>query len=179
MYLTVEPKRFLSVDVVMKKDGFYSSQPPRYGSGPTAFNRTNDRSTAKVGIWPLLGIIELLKILKSNCQLVGTTKWYEYTNMGVGRGSLCLSPGFWKFEQKKVVFLVSNGKKQISPLLAPPPRNNFSKNPLVPPLKKILPTPIYNEIHFFKTFPIAKHHNSSWTSSKRLHRSNIYIVWLV
>jgi len=34
--------------------------------------------------------------------------------MGVGKGNL-------KITAEKVVFLVSSGKKQISPLLAPPP----------------------------------------------------------
>jgi len=37
-----------------------------------------------------------------------------------------------KFSAKKVVFLVSRGKKQISPLLAPP-RKIFVNIPLVPP----------------------------------------------
>jgi len=39
---------------------------------------------------------------------------------------------FWKFHQKKVVFLVSRGKKQISPLLAPSPRKILEKNPSAP-----------------------------------------------
>jgi len=44
-------------------------------------------------------------------------------NMGVGRGKqggLWLSPWILKFSAKKVVFLVSSGKNQISPLLDPP-----------------------------------------------------------
>jgi len=42
------------------------------------------------------------------------------TAMGVGRrgrGQGLL--GFWKCQQKRVIFLVSSGKKQISPLLDP------------------------------------------------------------
>jgi len=49
--------------------------------------------------------------------------------------------GFWTFQQKKVIFLVSSTKKHISPLLARP-QNNFGK-PLVPTMEKILPTPIF------------------------------------
>jgi len=47
--------------------------------------------------------------------------------MGVGRGALAPS---WilKFLAKKVVFLVSSGKNQISPLLAPPGKIE-EKNP--------------------------------------------------
>jgi len=41
-----------------------------------------------------------------------------------------------KIEAKKVVFVVSSGKKQISPLLAPP--RKIWKNPLVPPPGKNL-----------------------------------------
>jgi len=43
-----------------------------------------------------------------------------------------------KILAKKVVFLVSRGKKQISPLL--PPVEKFWKNLPVTPLEKILPT---------------------------------------
>jgi len=57
-----------------------------------------------------------------------------------GAGGSWPPRGFWKFQQKKVVFLVSSGKKQISPLLAP--IDKFWKNPQVPPLEKILPTPM-------------------------------------
>jgi len=42
---------------------------------------------------------------------------------------------------KKVVFLYSSGKTHISPLLAPP-LEIFWKNLPVPPLEKILPTPM-------------------------------------
>jgi len=57
--------------------------------------------------------------------------------VGKDRGGPCL-PWILKFSAKKVVFLVSSGKNQISPLLAP--LEKFRKNPLVPPLEKILPT---------------------------------------
>ena len=58
------------------------------------------------------------------------------TSMGVGRGGW--GPGFRIFQQKKTVFLVSSGKNQTSPLLAPP-RKSLGKS-LVPPTGKILPT---------------------------------------
>ena len=48
--------------------------------------------------------------------------------------------GFRNF-QKKVVFLVSRGKNEISPLLAPP-RKFLEKSTRGPPLEKILPTPM-------------------------------------
>jgi len=44
----------------------------------------------------------------------------QHSFMGVWRGAQrACSPGFWKRKQKKVVFLVSSGKKQISSLLVP------------------------------------------------------------
>jgi len=60
--------------------------------------------------------------------------------MGVGRGET-RPPWILKISAKRVVFLVSSGKKQISPLFAH--LEKFWKNPLVPPpLGKILPTPM-------------------------------------
>jgi len=47
-----------------------------------------------------------------------------------------------KFSAKKVVFSVLSGKKQISPVLFWAPLEKFWKNPLVPPLEEILPTPM-------------------------------------
>jgi len=47
---------------------------------------------------------------------------------------------------KKAVFLVSPDKTQISQLLAPLPKKHFWKNPLVPPLEKILPTPMHTSM---------------------------------
>jgi len=56
--------------------------------------------------------------------------------MGVRRGwQGGLTTVFGKFQQKKVVFLVSSGKKQILPLLAP--LEKFWKNPLVFPTWKM------------------------------------------
>ena len=46
----------------------------------------------------------------------------------------------WKISAKNVVFLVSSGKKQISPLLATPGKI-LEKSPWAP-LEKILPTPM-------------------------------------
>jgi len=56
---------------------------------------------------------------------------------GEGRGS------FWKFQQKKLIFLVSSGKKkQISPVLAP--LEKFWKNsPLAPPGKNYSDALVY------------------------------------
>jgi len=52
--------------------------------------------------------------------------------MGVGRGSRgAFPPGFWNFQEKKVIFLVLRGKKHILPLW-PPPYKNFEKNPNAP-----------------------------------------------
>jgi len=47
---------------------------------------------------------------------------------------------------KKVVFLVSSGKKQISPLLAL--LEKFWKNSLVAPLEKIPPTPMFGCLRY-------------------------------
>ena len=48
-----------------------------------------------------------------------------------GRAGGTKAPWILKFSAKKVVFLVSSGKNQISPLLTP--LEKFRKNPLVPP----------------------------------------------
>ena len=54
--------------------------------------------------------------------------------MGIGRGQEDLGPTWiLTILAKKIVFLVSSGKKQPSPLLTP--LENFWKNALVPPLK--------------------------------------------
>jgi len=46
---------------------------------------------------------------------------------------ICHNPlDFRKFQQKKVIFLVSNGKKRISPLLASP-KKILGKSPSAPP----------------------------------------------
>jgi len=67
--------------------------------------------------------------------------------MGVGRGEReALAPWILKLLAKKVVFSISRGKKQISPLLAPPGKN-FGKIPYWPPLEKIFPTPMYRPVH--------------------------------
>jgi len=60
--------------------------------------------------------------------------------MGVGRGAGGPTPPWiLKLSAKKVVFSISRGKKQISPLLAP--LEKFWENPLLPPpLEKFLPT---------------------------------------
>jgi len=56
--------------------------------------------------------------------------------MGVGReGRGAFPPWTLKVLEKKVVFLVFSGKKQISPLLASPGKN-FEKSPSGPPWKK-------------------------------------------
>jgi len=61
--------------------------------------------------------------------------------MGVGRWGVGPRPHLiLKFSAKKVVFLVLSGKNQISPLLAP--LEKYRKNTLVPPMEKILPTPM-------------------------------------
>jgi len=64
--------------------------------------------------------------------------------MGVGEGEG--PPGFGKFHQKKVVCLVSSGKRQISLL---PPLEKFWKIPLWPPLEKILSMPMRIVLYFF------------------------------
>jgi len=61
--------------------------------------------------------------------------------MGVGRGEQGgIHPLDFEIFNKKVVFLVLGRKKQISPLLGPVEK--CWKNPLVPPLEKIFPTPM-------------------------------------
>jgi len=64
-------------------------------------------------------------------------------SMGVGRGGRGRPwpPRILKLLAKKVVFSISRGKNQISPLLAPPGKN-FGKIPYWPPLEKIFPTPM-------------------------------------
>ena len=58
-----------------------------------------------------------------------------------------LAPLYFEIpQQKKVVFLISSGKNQIYLLLAP--LDKFKKNPLMPPLEKILPTPMVVTTHF-------------------------------
>jgi len=59
--------------------------------------------------------------------------------MGVGSGTC--SPGFWNFQQLKVVFLVSTEKNQISPLLAPPWKNLGKIPYCLPPWKKSFRSP--------------------------------------
>jgi len=49
--------------------------------------------------------------------------------IGVGREAGSLSSWILKISAKKVVFLISSGKKQISPLLAPTPGKNLKKSP--------------------------------------------------
>jgi len=76
------------------------------------------------------------------------TKHFLYTWASEG-GQGELPPRILKILAKKVVFLVSSGKKQILPLLDP--LQKFWKNSLVPPLEKILPTlmHLYNgRLHF-------------------------------
>jgi len=58
-----------------------------------------------------------------------------------GGAGEALPPWILKLLAKKVIFSISMGKKQISPLLAPPGKN-FGKIPYCPPLEKILPTPM-------------------------------------
>jgi len=68
--------------------------------------------------------------------------------MGVGRGGRgALAPSsILKISTKKVVFLVSRGKNQISPLLGPAAKI-LKTSPGAPPLEKIYPTPMVTEIH--------------------------------
>jgi len=58
---------------------------------------------------------------------------------GQGRGK---PPWILKILAKKVVFPISRGEKQISPLLAPS-WNKFWENPLLPFPGKKLPTPMH------------------------------------
>jgi len=55
--------------------------------------------------------------------------------MGVGTGGQG-PPLILKLLAKKVVFSISGGKKQISPLLAPPWKKFWENPPLAPPWKK-------------------------------------------
>ena len=61
------------------------------------------------------------------------------------------SEGGKEISAKKVVWLVSSGKKQISPLLAQP-LEKFWKNPLMAPLEKTLPTPM-GALFFVRVWP--------------------------
>jgi len=57
-----------------------------------------------------------------------------------GRGTLA-PPGFCKFQQKKVVFVVSSGKKTNFTSFVPPRRKMLEKSSRAP-WKKILPMPV-------------------------------------
>jgi len=57
----------------------------------------------------------------------------------VGQGGLG-TPWIFKISEKNLIFLVSRGKKQISPLSNS--YNNFGKFPRFPALEKIFPTPM-------------------------------------
>jgi len=77
------------------------------------------------------------------------TKHFLYTWASEG-GQGALPPRILKILAKKVVFLVSSGKKQILPLLDPATKI-LEKFPSAPPLEKILPTlmHLYNgRLHF-------------------------------
>jgi len=52
---------------------------------------------------------------------------------------------------KKVVFLVSSGRKQISPLLPPLKEKRLEKSTSAPP-GKILPTPIHTSMKNYTIF---------------------------
>ena len=52
---------------------------------------------------------------------------YAWTSEGGGRWGALASLGFWNFQQKNVVFLVSSRKNQISPLF--PPWKNLERFP--------------------------------------------------
>jgi len=67
-------------------------------------------------------------------------KTYQYSHE-CRKGSLDAPLDFEIFSKKKVVFLVSSGKNQISPLLAPPGKIQ-EKFPSGHPLEKIFPTPM-------------------------------------
>ena len=62
--------------------------------------------------------------------------------MGVRRvvKGVVKTPWILKFSAKKFVFLVSRGKKQISPLFSPP--GKILEKSSSPRLEKILPTPL-------------------------------------
>ena len=63
--------------------------------------------------------------------------------MGVGWGGqgVPFPPWILKLIAKNIIFSISRGKKQISPLLAPPWKNLW-ENPLLAPLEKVPPTPV-------------------------------------
>jgi len=72
--------------------------------------------------------------------------------MGIRKGAK--APWILKLLAKKVVLLVSSGKNQMSPFLAP--LDKVWKNPLVAPLEKILPTPmIIVKMHRYTNRPIT------------------------
>jgi len=80
-------------------------------------------------------IFEGLKLTDKISVVMLKWSWVIHTSMGVGRGTRSLGPpGCWKFHQKKVVYLVSSGKKQILLLLGTP-RKSLKKFPSYPPVK--------------------------------------------
>jgi len=52
-----------------------------------------------------------------------------WTSLWASKGGSKSPLGFWNYWQKKVVFSISRGKKQISPL--PPPWKKIWENPLL------------------------------------------------
>ena len=67
----------------------------------------------------------------------------QFKCMGASEGGPRL-PRFWNYWQKKVVFSISRGEKQISPPLASPWKNFWEKNLLAPPWKRSFRRPCSN-----------------------------------
>ena len=91
-----------------------------------------------------------------SCLIASAFYLSQLVRTGAGVGSWASEGGLdrldfeiWHFPitflAKKVVFLVSRGKNEISPLVPPPWKDlngYLRKNPLLPPPKKVFPTPM-------------------------------------
>jgi len=101
---------------------------------------------------------------------------HQFTIMGVGRWA----PGFWKFQQKKVLFLVLSGKIEFHHFWFP-----LEKSRSAPPLKKIFPTPMFtihmskNEKTRVQNSPKRKHFSAQSRTVSYQYFRNTELEWKV
>jgi len=77
----------------------------------------------------------------------------QISGIGIGRGGRFALPGIWILQQKRVVFLVSRGKKRISLILTPVQK--FWKKPQVAlPWKKFFRHPVFQVGHQMLYFDV-------------------------
>jgi len=139
---------------------YYVTYQPQVGAAKTL--RPGADAPPSYATVPLKTLVVLkyfiMKIIQCKCNIHGiylVQKTNEQNECNHGRRKRINAPRrSLKILAKKVVFLVSGGKKQISPLLISSAK--FWKTLLVAPMEKILPMPM-NAIAFVdKMFFISK-----------------------